>query len=36
MEKTIDAYAYDIAQSLAENNLATDDELRLIRTYLES
>jgi hypothetical protein len=34
--RTKDAYAYDIAQSLAENNLATDDELALIRAYLEN
>jgi hypothetical protein len=33
--KIPDTYAYDIAQSLLENNLATDDELRQIRAYLE-
>lgn len=34
--RTKDAYAYDIAQSLLENNLATDDEIRQIRAYLEN
>lgn len=33
--RSIDSYAYDIAQSLQENHLATDDELQQIRAYLE-
>ena len=33
--KATDPYAYNIMESLADSDMATDDELTLIKAYLE-